>query len=134
MARASLTAPASSMARPLRSRTTTGLPVAATASASASCGSGRPMSTRDWASADMFWLSPTASSTTSAWDAAITAASIPPSSGASTFEPLTTVRLEPSPSAARTPCSSDTARSGSLKIDQGPNRSTRSSPKGPIRA
>jgi hypothetical protein len=50
MACASRTAPCSASARPLRNSTTNGVPVAATASASACCAGGKVISTRDCAS------------------------------------------------------------------------------------
>ena len=57
------------------------------ASTRACCGAGTTISVRDWASPDIFWLSPMARTMTSAFAAARTASSIPPSSGVSTPEP-----------------------------------------------
>ena len=81
------TAPSSASARPCFRTTTTGLPTAATASASCCCGAGTTISVRDCASPDMFAPSPIASTTTSACRAAATACSMPPASGSSTPEP-----------------------------------------------
>ena len=88
---AAFTARCSARARPFFRITTTGLPVAATASASACCGAGTMMSVRDCPSPDIPALSPIASSTTSAARAAATAASIPPGRPSSTPEPAVTV-------------------------------------------
>jgi hypothetical protein len=75
------------------STTTTGLPTAATASASACCGAGTTISARDCASPDMFSLSPIASRTMSAARAAATAASIPPGAPPRRPNPAVTVTL-----------------------------------------
>ncbi|MNX22916.1 hypothetical protein D3C86_529030 [compost metagenome] len=135
MARASRTAPLSAIARPLLSSTTTGLPVAATASARSCWACGRPMSLRERDSPDIFWLSPMASTTTSASRAAATAVSMPPGSGDSTFAPRVTVSREASvPSAARRPSSMPTGADWPGNRLQEPIRSFVPSAKGPISA
>mmetsp|Transcript_39563 Transcript_39563/g.119820 ORF Transcript_39563/g.119820 Transcript_39563/m.119820 type:complete len:207 (-) Transcript_39563:12-632(-) len=134
MAPASCTAPVSARARPVFSKMTIGLPTAATASTSACCTVGTTICVRDCASPLHACGSPMASSTTSAWRAAATASSKPPSMGASDRQPRTTESMLGSESAPRMPLSMFTIRPLSPKSAQVPSRFLVSEANGPIRA
>ncbi len=92
------------------------------------------MSARERDSPDMRSPSPMASTTTSAWRAAATAASMPPGTSDSTFEPRVTVSEAASPSAARRPWSMPTGALWPGNRLQAPSRSCVPEAKGPISA
>ena len=108
-----------------------GLPVAATASASAICGAGMVISVRDCASPDMSCDSPIASRTMSAFCAAATAAAIPPGRGASISDPGAVVTVSPR---ARSPWAIVTLSFSSAMNAHVPTTFLRSSANGPISA